>query len=77
MPACCTSAGLGCIDCKKILFEGVKTELAQIRGRADALRADPARVDAILARGAAEARQVAAETMKRVRARLGLYAARA
>ena len=73
----CTSAGIGCIDCNKILFEGVKTELGQIRARADALRADPVRVDAILARGAAEARKVAAETMKRVRERLGLYAARA
>jgi tryptophanyl-tRNA synthetase len=73
----CTTAGIGCIDCKKMLFEGVKTELGQIRARADALRADPARVDAILARGAAEARKVAAETMTRVRERLGLYAARA
>jgi tryptophanyl-tRNA synthetase len=73
----CTTAGIGCIDCKKMLFEGVKTELGQIRARADALRADPARVDAILARGAAEARKVAAETMKRVRERLGLHAARA
>jgi hypothetical protein len=41
------------------------------------LRAAPARVDAILTRGAAEARKVAAETMKRVRERLGLYTARA
>ena len=72
----CTSAGIGCIDCKKMLFEGVKAELAQIRQRADALRADPVRVDAILARGAADARKVAAETMKRVRERLGLHAAR-
>ncbi len=53
----CTTAGIGCIDCKKMLFEGVKADLAQIRARADALRADPARVDAILARGAAEARK--------------------
>src|SRR4051812_43748343 len=73
----CTTAGIGCIDCKKALFEGLKAELAQIRERADALRADPARVDAILARGAADARKVAAETMKRVRERLGLHAARA
>jgi tryptophanyl-tRNA synthetase len=73
----CTTAGIGCIDCKKMLFEGMKTELANIRERADALRADPARVDAILARGAAEARKVAGETMKRVRERLGLHAARA
>jgi tryptophanyl-tRNA synthetase len=73
----CTTAGIGCIDCKKMLFEGMKTELAQIRERADALRADPARVDAILARGAAEARKVAGATMTRVRERLGLHAARA
>jgi len=68
----CTSAGIGCIDCKKMLFEGVKVDLARIRARAEALRAEPERVDAILARGAAQARQVAVETMKRVRARLGL-----
>ena len=23
----CTTAGIGCIDCKKMLFEGMKTEL--------------------------------------------------
>ncbi|HVV48415.1 MAG TPA: tryptophan--tRNA ligase [Polyangia bacterium] len=73
----CSTAGIGCIDCKKMLFEGVKADLAQIRARADALRADPARVDAILARGAAEARKVAGATMARVRERLGLYTPRA
>jgi tryptophanyl-tRNA synthetase len=71
----CTTAGIGCMDCKKMLLEGVKTELGQIRARAEALRADPARVDAILARGAAEARRVAGVTMQRVRERLGLRAA--
>ena len=68
----CSTAGIGCIDCKKMLFEGVKADLARIRARAEALRADPARVDAILARGAAEARKVAVATMARVRERLGL-----
>ena len=53
----CTTAGIGCIDCKKMLFEGVKADLARIRARGDALRADPARVDAILARGAARGAQ--------------------
>ena len=71
----CTSAGIGCIDCKKLLFEGVKTDLGRIATRSEALRADPARVDEILARGAAEARKVAARTMGRVRERLGLRAA--
>ena len=58
-----------------MLFEGVKADLAGIRARADALRADPAHVDAVLARGAAEARKVAAAAMARVRARLGLAGA--
>ncbi|HEY4393977.1 MAG TPA: tryptophan--tRNA ligase [Polyangia bacterium] len=71
----CTTAGIGCMDCKKWLLEGVKAELGQIRARAEALRADPARVDAILARGAAEARKVAGLTMQRVRERMGLRAA--
>jgi tryptophanyl-tRNA synthetase len=68
----CTTAGIGCIDCKKRLLEGVKSDLGRIRARADELRADPARVDEILAAGAARARQVAGETMARVRERLGL-----
>jgi tryptophanyl-tRNA synthetase len=68
----CSTAGIGCIECKKWLFEGVKADLAQIRARGEALRADPARVDAILAAGAAAARVVARDTMARVRARLGL-----
>jgi tryptophanyl-tRNA synthetase len=71
----CTTAGIGCIDCKKMLFEGVKADLARIRARAEALKADPAHVDAVLARGAAEARKVAAATMARVRERLGLSGA--
>ena len=71
----CTSAGIGCIECKRWLNEGVKADLARIRERAAALEADPARVDRILAEGAARARAVAVETMQRVRARLGLPAA--
>ena len=72
MHAGCSTAGIGCIDCKKLLFEGIKTDLGRIRQRGEALRADPAAVDAILARGAAEARAVAATTIARVRTRMGL-----
>ena len=68
----CTTAGIGCIDCKKRLYEGLSADLARIRARADELRARPDRVDEILAGGAARARAVARETMARVRGRLGL-----
>jgi tryptophanyl-tRNA synthetase len=70
----CTTAGIGCIDCKKMLFEGIKADLGRIRERGDELRAQPERVDEILAAGAAAARKVARETMTRVRDRLGLGA---
>jgi tryptophanyl-tRNA synthetase len=68
----CTTAGIGCIDCKKRLYEGLSADLERIRARADDLRAQPERVDEILAAGAARARSVARETMARVRTRLGL-----
>jgi tryptophanyl-tRNA synthetase len=68
----CTTAGIGCIDCKKLLFEGLKDDLARIAARAQELRNDPGRIDEILAAGAARAREVARATMDRVRDRLGL-----
>ena len=68
----CTTAGIGCIDCKKWLFEGVKADLHVIRARAEALRAEPAKVDRVLKEGAARARARARVTMARVREKMGL-----
>jgi tryptophanyl-tRNA synthetase len=68
----CTTAGIGCIDCKKWLFEGIARDLGAIRARAETLRQDPARVDQVLAAGAARAQTVARETMQRVRQRIGI-----
>jgi tryptophanyl-tRNA synthetase len=68
----CTTAGIGCIDCKKGLFEGIKADMNRIRARRDELLAAPETVDTILAEGARKARAVAADTMVRVRQRLGI-----
>jgi tryptophanyl-tRNA synthetase len=68
----CTTAGIGCIDCKKWLFEGIKADLHRIRDRREELLATPQAVDTLLAEGARRARAVAAETMARVRQRLGI-----
>ena len=68
----CTTAGIGCIDCKKGLFEGIKADMNRIRARRDELLARPETVDTILAEGARKARAVAADTMVRVRQRLGI-----
>ena len=68
----CTTAGIGCIDCKKWLFEGIKADLNRIRARRDELLATPETVDTILAEGAQRARAVAKDTMARVRQCLGI-----
>ena len=67
----CRSAGWGCLDCKKVLADNMSAELAPIRERAQALHAEPAKVDAALALGASKARAKAAETMQGVRSRMG------
>ena len=67
----CSTAGWGCIDCKKVLAESMESELVPIRARAAALRETPAIVDDVLATGAAKCRALAGETMRTVRDRMG------
>jgi tryptophanyl-tRNA synthetase len=67
----CTTAGIGCIDCKKMLLEGLKADLDRMRARREQLLANPSTVDDILAAGGLRARARAQETMSRVRERLG------
>jgi tryptophanyl-tRNA synthetase len=67
----CSTAGWGCIDCKKVLAESIETELVPIRTRAQQLSAQPALVEDALATGAAKARGLARDTMRVVRERMG------
>lgn len=69
----CRSAGIGCIDCKKMLFENVKKELAPIRGKALALGKDMDYVRDVLERGKSACSKIAKATMDEVRETLGLY----
>lgn len=68
----CRSAGWGCIDCKKVLFDSMEQELAPIRARASELKVNPRRVTDTLTAGAEKARHVARETMAEVRTAMGL-----
>ena len=67
----CSTAGWGCIDCKKVLAGSIEAELVPIRARAEQLAREPALVDDALATGAAKARVLAAATMRGVRDRMG------
>jgi tryptophanyl-tRNA synthetase len=68
----CSTAGWGCLDCKRVLFDGIKRELEPIHARARELRANPQRIHDALARGAERCRTIARETMHVVRSKMGL-----
>lgn len=68
----CTTAGIGCIECKGWLADAIVTELAPIRERRRHFEANPGEVEAILAQGNARANARAAVTMQQVRTAVGL-----
>ncbi len=68
----CTSAGIGCLDCKQPIIESVLAELAPIRENAFEYEQDPQLVRNILRQGAEAAREIAHETMLEVRSVIGL-----
>ncbi|HEX4927063.1 MAG TPA: tryptophan--tRNA ligase [Burkholderiales bacterium] len=68
----CTTAGIGCLECKQPVIEAVNAELAPIRARAQAYVDDPTLVRNIVADGCEKARHLAAETMRDVREAMGL-----
>jgi len=68
----CTTAGIGCLECKQPVIDAVLAELAPIRERAQAYLDDPTLVKNILADGCDKARALATETMREVREAMGL-----
>ncbi|MDZ7753931.1 MAG: tryptophan--tRNA ligase [Gammaproteobacteria bacterium] len=68
----CTSAGIGCLDCKQPVIDAVLAEQAPIRDRAHEYLDRPDTVRAIVAEGIDEARQVARDTLDEVREVMGL-----
>jgi tryptophanyl-tRNA synthetase len=68
----CRSAGIGCLECKQPIIDAVLKELAPMRERAKAYLDDPALVRNIIADGCDRARKLAGDTMRDVRAAMGL-----
>jgi tryptophanyl-tRNA synthetase len=68
----CRSADIGCIDCKKMLFENVRKELNPIREKAFSLQKDTDYVIDVLKQGASACGKIAKETMTEVHNALGL-----
>ncbi|MCF8149562.1 MAG: tryptophan--tRNA ligase [Burkholderiaceae bacterium] len=68
----CRSAGIGCIECKQPVIDGVLKEQEPMRERAKMYEEDPQLVKNIIADGCEKARKLAQETMRDVREAIGL-----
>ncbi len=68
----CTTAGIGCLDCKQPVIDAVLGELAPIREQAREFTENPGLVRKILAEGREEARDEARLTLEEVRRAMGL-----
>lgn len=69
----CRTAGIGCIDCKKILIKNVFKVMEPIWTKRNELRNNPDLLNDVADRGTAKAKKVAEETMRFVREAMGLY----
>ncbi|MDE2117764.1 MAG: tryptophan--tRNA ligase, partial [Betaproteobacteria bacterium] len=68
----CTTAGIGCIECKQPVIDAVLEEQKPMRERAQQYLDDPTLVRNIIADGCEKARRLAGETMRDVREAMGL-----
>jgi len=69
----CRTAGIGCIECKKILIKNLFTVMEPIWTKRNELIRNPDILHDITAKGTEKARKVAEETMQFVREAMGLY----
>lgn len=68
----CRTAGIGCLQCKKALYEEIMADLAPLQARWQEFEAHPDDVRDILREGAARVRPLAQATVEEVKARMGL-----
>ena len=68
----CRTAGIGCLECKKVMIKRVIAELTPIQETRAALEKRPQEVQEVLAAGNRVAQEKAAETMAEVREAIGL-----
>jgi tryptophanyl-tRNA synthetase len=68
----CRSAGIGCVDCKKMLLLNLLPVLEKHRAARHELERQPGRVEELVRLGTEKARRMAEETMEKVRAAMKL-----
>jgi tryptophanyl-tRNA synthetase len=68
----CRTAGIGCIECKKILIKNVFRVMEPIWTKRNELISNPGVLNEIVDRGTEKAKKIAGETMRLVREAMGL-----
>jgi tryptophanyl-tRNA synthetase len=68
----CRRAGIGCVDCKKLLARNMNASLEPFRACREELNQTPDRIWDVLRDGANRARAIAEQTMVDVREAIGL-----
>ena len=68
----CTTAGIGCVECKQPVIDAVQQELKPIQERAREYEQDLASVQSIINEGCEKARDIARDTLEDVRKAIGL-----
>ena len=68
----CREAGIGCIECKRMLFEAMVEEIAPIQDRVRDIHNSPGYIVDVLRTGAERCRAMAQEVMDEVRTKLGI-----
>ena len=68
----CTTAGIGCLECKQPVIDAINAELKPIRERAAQFEEDPMLVRNIVQDGCEKASDLANDTMRDVREAMGL-----
>ncbi len=68
----CRTAGIGCVECKKLMAGHLNAFLEPMRARRRGYESEPQRLERIIAAGNEKARRVAQATLEEVRRAVGL-----
>jgi tryptophanyl-tRNA synthetase len=68
----CRTAGIGCIECKEILFKNMMEEIGPIQNRVEEILAKPGYLVDVLKSGAVRCKEIADKVMDEVRTKIGV-----
>ncbi len=68
----CRTAGIGCIECKEILFKNLIEEIGPIQARVREMNGKPGYIEEVLKTGAAKCKSISEKVMDEVRTKIGV-----